>query len=790
MKKIASYCVLLLTLLLTACNGPSGKNEAPIGELIATSINLATYNSTGAIQQSFAKNEAITVTATVVDQTNQPIAGQKVDFTTDLGGLNMSSKLTDAQGQASVTLTNADLALSAGTISASVNVAANATTITANPVNFEFIESEIVIAKPTVSSQLLLDGISVNQFKADQSATILATVLNANNQPIVNEIVDFNAEQGVLSTNSALTNASGQASVILSSAGATDLGAGILTATYRNDSIFSSLNYQIVAADAVVVDQGIKIGSIDQNGVFTQGDIALSIANNSISAGGTLGLTVDLVDAGGVRIQTPTPVTFTSTCVANSDATIDASVFTVNGRARATFEDTSCAGATGADDVIIAAVTSNGVTNTATTTINIQGEQLGSIEFISAQPTSITLKGTGGQGNQETSILTFKIKSELGNVLAQQQVDFSLDTDVGGITLNPLSGLTNSNGLITTQVTAGSVPTAVRVTAKSSLTQNGSTVNVQTQSDLLSINTGLPEQRSMTLSATVLNPEANTHSGEISEIRAYLADNFNNPVPDGTTVNFTTEGGAIEPSCTTVNGNCAVNWTSQEPRVSDHRITILVTAVGHESFFDTNGNNTFDDQDGNAIVSNAASSGLDRLAVQSSGFFDMSEAWRDDNENKTHEQGELFIDFNNNGSFSAPDALFNGPQCLGALCAADNARSINVRKAIVLVMASSNAKWRLTNTANQNIDLVNSDGGGIGLASASTKVSFFFSDSAGQTMPIGTVVNNGGSPIFTVSNNNNSGDIRLDFDVISGSTLSLEITTAKGLITPAKFVFP
>ncbi len=786
MKKIASYCVFLLTMLLVACNGTSGKNEEPVGDLVATSISLTTYNSAGVVQQSFKKNEIITITATVLDQLKQPIAGQKVSFTTDLGTLNMSSKLTDAQGQATVTLTNSDLLLSAGTINASVDVAVNDITISATPVNFEFIESEAVIDKPSISAQILLDSVNVNQFKADQSVTFLATLLNADNQPIVNEIVNFSAEQGVLSASSALTNANGQASVILSGKNG-DLGAGILTATYRNDGVFSSLNYQILAADTVVADESIKIGSFDQNNQFNQGVISLSITDSSISAGGTLGVTIDLVDANGLRIQTPTPVTFTSTCVANGNASMDASVFTVNGRARATFEDISCAGATGADDVIIASVISNGVTETATATITIQGEQLGSIEFISAEPTSITLKGTGGQ---ETSILTFKVKSELGNVLAQQAVEFSLDTDVGGITLNPSSGLTNSQGLITTQVTAGSVPTAVRVTAKSSLTQNGSTVTVQTQSNLLSINTGLPEQRSMTLSATVSNPEANTHSGEISEIRVYLADNFNNPVSDGTTVNFTTEGGSIEPSCTTLNGNCAVTWRSAEPRVSDHRITILATAVGHESFFDTNGNNIFDDQDGGAIVSNAASSGLDRLAPQSSGFFDMSEAWRDDNENRIHEQGELFIDFNNDGIFSPPDSLFNGPQCLGTLCAGDNARSINTRKAIVLVMASSDAKWRLTNSDDFNANLVTSDGTGVGLASAGNKVSFFFSDTAGQTMPVGTIVKKGAELLFTVSNNNKAGETRLDFDVTSGTTLELEIVTPKGFTSKAKFVFP
>ena len=140
------------------------------------------------------------------------------------------------------------------------------------------------------------------------------------------------------------------------------------------------------------------------------------------------------------------------------------------------------------------------MTNVAQATISIAGESLGSIEFMSAEPETIVLRGTGGQGNQETSTLTFQVKSALGNPLAQQDVEFVLDTTAGGITVSPAIGVTNSQGIVTTKVTAGSVPTAVRVTAKAS-SEDGT--DIQTQSDLLSINTGLPEQRSFTLSTEV-----------------------------------------------------------------------------------------------------------------------------------------------------------------------------------------------------------------------------------------------------------------------------------------------
>ena len=64
---------------------------------------------------------------------------------------------------------------------------------------------------------------------------------------------------------------------------------------------------------------------------------------------------------------------------------------------------------------------------------------------------------------------------------------------MGGISLSRASGFTNSQGLITTQVSAGTVPTPVRVTASAEMDFNGQAIKIQSQSDLLSINTGLPD---------------------------------------------------------------------------------------------------------------------------------------------------------------------------------------------------------------------------------------------------------------------------------------------------------
>ena len=804
MKKLSLAVVSLFSFLLIGCNGHNEDSTENIPQVVAK-IELSILNSDGNPKQSFAKNEIITLQAKVTDEDNALIPNKTVNFSASIGSLAIASKLTNSDGLAIVYLANDISSLGAGTASA---IAGEVNSL---DIDYEFVDSDTAEITPTLSTVMTLDGVSVNQFKTNQEVQVTSVLTDENGQGIANKIITFNADIGTLSSANALTNSQGVAHVTLSS---TDgiIGAGVFSSSYiLNDeiNINSTFNYQILSADAVI-DSDIRLGYFDENNDFIEGKIELSIASKNISAGGTLGLSVDLVDEHENLITTPIPVTFTSNCVQNGNASIDESVLSINGTANSTFADIDCAGATGTDDVLIASIAVNNITSTANETITISGEQLGSIEFVSAEPSSIVLKGTGGQNKQESSSLTFKVKSQLGNPLAQQEVNFALSTSVGGITLSRTTGFTNSQGIISTQVSAGTVPTAVRVTASAAMNINGEVVEVQSQSDLLSINTGLAEQRSMTIAASVLNPEADNINGEESNITVWLSDNFHNPVPDGTTVNFTTEGGNIEPSCTTTNGSCSVIWTSSEPRVANHRVTILATALGHETFFDTNGNNIFDDADGAPILDTiefpgdfTIDSGLTNHKAESSGFLDMSEAWRDDNENSIYDDGEIFIDFNNDESFSHADSLFNGPQCQGVNCAAENMQSIHVRKALRLVMASSAAETILTNNDNSVVYHNSLTGETAPLADVpnggSQVFNFYFADTGtpNQTMPFGTTVdisistgNLQGMTNFTVENNSQAGFSQMNFFVIqdAGSPpqiaiLTLTITSPSGIVT-------
>lgn len=790
MKTLFTSILLLSLSILTGCNGSSGDNEKVVteGDIVVSTITLVTLNDNDESQQSFDTDTSITLQATIFDQNNNPINGRRVNFTVDLGNLSITSKLTNSEGIAEVVISNTEANLSAGTASASIsNLSQN--------VDYEYTGSSITTSiSPTISAQISVNGIATNRFKADENAQVITTLLNESGIPYANQIINITADVGVLTSATALTTSNGTASVSLT--GGNALGAGILTLSLADDnSVNSRINYEIVGADTVIEDN-VRLGYFDESNTFIEGKIKLSIDNNTLSAGGTLGLSVVLLDNENQRVNTPTAVLFTSNCVSNDNALIDDVVFSIKGNASATFEDVKCAGINGTEDIIVASVTTNGITNNASETINITGEQLGSIEFLSAEPNSIVLKGSGGQ---ETSILTFVVKSALGNTVAQQEVNFSLDTIVGGISLGRTSGLTNSEGQITTQVLSGTVPTTASVTAKAVMVIEGEEVTVQTQSSELSINTGLPEQASITIAPTIINPEA-SNVGEASQIFVWLADSFNNPVPDNTAANFTTEGGTIESQCLTVNGTCSVEWRATEPYLSDHRSTILVTTDGHETFYDTNGNNTFDDSDGSPILDSAVSSGLHRHAQQSSGFIDMSEAWRDDNEDSIKDANETkYFDDNGDGEFSAADGKFNGPQCEGSLCD-ENAKTSTIRKAFVLIMSESgNPSYELTSgsdTHARNIpdELIVPiiDIGAI-TDGASKAFTFKFADSAMQTLPFGSTVailftggTINGTTGYEVGNTGTRGFREIDFIIKNESggdpelaSLTITITTPR-----------
>ncbi|MBI3344976.1 MAG: hypothetical protein HY028_09025 [Gammaproteobacteria bacterium] len=528
--------------------------------------------------------------------------------------------------------------------------------------------------------------------------------------------------------------------------------------------------------------------------------IALAIEVTTLSSGGSSGLTATVTNSNGSPYtQGAASVTFTSNCISLGKAKVTSPVALVNGVATTTYTAQGCSG----NDVISATTTvptPPGVgLLSATGTINVLPPVLGSLEFVSATPTNIGLKGSGGAGLPETSVVVFRVKDTTGGIVAGQSVTFSLNTSVGGLSLSPISAFSNSQGLVQTVVAAGAVATAVRVTA----TITGTDPPIRTQSNQLTITTGIPDQNSFSISVATFNPEAFDFNGVTVALPVFVGDHFNNPVPDGTAVAFTTEGGQIVPSCTTVAGTCTVNWVSSNPRPINGRVTILATAIGEESFVDSNGNGLLD------------ASG-DIFTLTGAGANDLAEAFRDDNENGVRDPTEEFLDFNANGVFDTADGKYNGFLCTdaaripGAIC--DAPKSLHVRDDIVIVMSGSTAVITL---GTINLIACRTD-----VAFANNPVTVFLTvtDQRGQVMPFKTKIDvsttNGNllsSPSFTVPNTASTGPNTTSFPITmksdadqrvnatpppaftctnaNGATglLTVKVTTPGGTITSQSF---
>jgi hypothetical protein len=704
-----SFTLLLMTLTtLVACgggegglsvDGDSGTTENPI----VISLTLSNQNVTG--------QAPITITAEVT-QGSAVVSGTVVTFSSDIGALSPISgtALTNDSGIAEIILTAGNIR-GAGTITASV-ASGEETTI-----SFTTQGDDLGIVGDINISVTLVDGEGnpTDTITSSKPGKVIA-VVNGISRPV---IVTFETTVGEIPIATAITNSEKEASVdILAGA---SLGAGSITVSIESGETGETL--LVVGSSTVTMGSG---------NPFVEGDADISLAQ--ISAGGTTVVTVNIIDDQGVLYTEPVDVIFSSSCSSSNTAEISSPITTSNGIANSTYLAKGCVG----DDPINVTANPGGINLSATTSVNVLPADVGSIEFVSSIPENISILGTGGLGGSESAIVKFKVLDSNANTVNNQVVNFSLNTNVGGIQLIPASATTNNEGIVQTVINSGTVATSVRVLA----TIEGSDPQISSQSSVLVVSTGIPDQDSFSLSASVLNPEAWDRDGTTVDVTARLADAYNNPVPDGTAVSFTTEGGSIEPSCITANGACTVVWTSQLPRPEGHvlahntndeynyftnqpdvthppeeynslgqkyggRATIIATAIGEESFPDLNGNGRFDANEMAAFAGTDVSGKL----------YDLKEAFADYNEdgfynpgenNASEESGgelEEFLDFDNSGDFTTyPNGNHSDGKYNGVLCSipshdgCSTNKSINVRAQLVLVMSGSNPIMVLNST--------------------------------------------------------------------------------------------
>lgn len=473
---------------------------------------------------------------------------------------------------------------------------------------------------------------------AQTSAT--ATLLDSNKKPIKDALISFTTDNKLAtltpSSGKVLTNENGQATISLTAASVEANGAGVLQVDVSGSAGGSTFT-ATGAANYTIGNTSISLSEI-------------TLGQSPIDAYATTSVKVKVL-INGVATSTPQVVSFSSGCANSSKAKLDATVPTNNsGEASATYTDNGCAGS----DTITASL-NIGSSAPRTATIKINDRKSSTFKFVSNTPAEgvITLKGFGSEVRPQTARVVFQLVDANNNGIQGKAVEFSLDVAVGGVALQATTGITDIDGKATAIVIAGDHPTPVRVTAKAD--------GLSSQSSGLSISTGFPDMDSLSLSANRYNINGWNYDGATATVTLRFADHFNNPVPDGTAINFITDGGLIGDGkttgqCQSVNSQCSVTLSSQNPRPTNGRVHIVAYAIGEESFVDrfvTNEKiNIFADQLSELVDINGISS-------------DIGEAYIDVNENGQFDSNiDQLVDFNNNKKYDGPDQLYNGSLCL------------------------------------------------------------------------------------------------------------------------------
>ncbi|MFT5161865.1 MAG: hypothetical protein ACI9FJ_000432 [Alteromonadaceae bacterium] len=713
----------------SAGDAPSSSGSSDVKMVMAlkdgtdTNTNITTISATtpGLIE------------VTVTDFDGFPIVNRVISFSSSLGEFRptIGTALTDNIGFASIIL-SAGSVEGAGEVTAtfeqtstklgfySLGDVVDPDLITAD-VSFSIVNCPVDWDRNVRDISLCTETQNISSTEA--GILHIKVLKSGSTVPLKSTLVTATSTLGKISpdTGTAITNENGIA--LLDLLASSDVGAGEVEVTAITTNAKKA--FEIGAAEVTIsVSNGLAEGV-------------------SLAAGATTVISVSIFDIDGSLFIPPLNVEFTSNCAVSTPpkAVLDGNVTSVGGIATATYRADGCS----PEDTVTVTVITGGDAITQTVVIPVNEAQIGSMEFVGVSNRYLSLKGTGGQGRSETSTVEFRILDENGNPASQNEVTFELTNDAGGISISPVSAQSNNDGLVQTVVRSGDVSGAVRVLAYSTPTNTdpGNHNNrISVVSDIMIISTGLPDNNSFTLAPQILNPEGLDHDGIEVDISVFMADHFNNPVPDGTAVVLTTEGGAVEPGCTTTGGSCVVKWNSQNVRPFtdvEHyensvgfkcdgyfgslapctqgilnvdrtdrdrplggRFTILAHAVGEESFTDLNGNGVFD-------------------AGEYYNRYDLSEAFIDHNENSVYDgvscadpsdpcnptksnggEFEEYWDFNNDNAFSPPDGVYNGFLCSQAALASGHClwEPLHVRRNVHMTMSGSNAAMRVVTNPN------------------------------------------------------------------------------------------
>lgn len=667
------FFFVLMAMSLSACGGGGGNpggtsssgGTATSGTTTSSSsatLSVTLYDSTGTVVTTVTSGGANYFKALFLDSQGVPVSGKVVTFaiaSSSLATLTTSTALTNTQGVAQVSVAPAGASSGATTVTATASTGAQSVT-GSNDFAVTGIGSSGggATGRPSLTLQLFnSSNASTTNVSVGGGNYLKATVLDASSTPVVGRVVTFSAIGSSLTTftpsaATALTNSSGIAQVSVAPVSVSSSGAGTFSAQTN--------------ASGVTVTGTIDYSVSPVN--FNLGAIALGSA--SLSSGASTSVVVRATAVSGGAGVSAVAVGFSADCgTIQSVVTTDGS-----GYASATYSSVKTDGTLCSGTVTLSAVANGAATQS--TTLSVAAPVANAITFVSATPAQIFIKGSGAA---EQSVVKFKV---LAGTVSQPNVDvkFTLTENPGGVGIGasnsttPVTVQSDLNGEASMPVFSGTLPGPLKIRA-----ELGSNASVFADTSNLTVFSGPPAQNFFDLSVDIYNIEGQNYSGVPAVLSMIVGDRQGNPVPDGTVINFTSEGGQVAGSCATlkVNGiaRCLVNFVSGEPRPANGRVSILAFTEGVKKFIDTNNDNAY-------------TSGTDTLV-------DQGDAYRDDNENNSYELASDSFRIAKGGSTTCAGTGSPAPSVVNT-CTGTATLVTTVRKQAVVMFSSSYAAATLT----------------------------------------------------------------------------------------------
>ena len=265
----------------------------------------------------------------------------------------------------------------------------------------------------------------------------------------------------------------------------------------------------------------------------------------------------------------------------------------------------------------------------------------GSIQFISAQPAAI---GVRGSGLAEQSAMTFQVNNTLGLPIPGVTVNFAIN-GTGSESLNPITAVSDANGRVVTTVTSGIQASAIRIVA--SLPSNP---GISAQSTAVSVLGAPPAWNHFSVAAKQLNIQGRVAFGLQDQISAFVNDRFGNAVPPGTAVSFTTNAASVvSPTATDASGVATATLLTEGMVPPSGIVQVMAYTRGEESFLDNNGDGIFNAGD-TILTDDRPEPFIDfrPLPPADSGCPVPAPSWLCNNRFDSGIQFERFVDTNNN----------------------------------------------------------------------------------------------------------------------------------------------